>query len=351
MPYSIPSFDDIRQRQLRDARNLDATAHTDADSDLYIRASATASASEGLYAYQAWQTRQLIPDTSDPEYLEQHCALRGITRKPATRATGTLTFAGRAGAVVPAGIQAKDADEVAYRSTEAVTLAGDDNAATAVAACEAVQAGELPALDAAPVTLIAAPSGVQARALLTLTGGTNAETDAKLLSRLLDYMRNPPSGGTAADYRRWAREVPGVADAQVYPLRQGPGTVDVVITGAGGLPGQDVVQACQAHIDTKRPEGAHAAVYAPVLLSVDMTVALRVSGTATLQSLRGPVTDALLAQFAALRPGDPLILARCIAAVSGLEGVADVAIREPAANPAPTALQWCRLGELTLEAL
>lgn len=351
MPYTVPTFDEIRQRQLRDARNLDATAHIDADSDLYIRASSTASAVEGLYAFQAWQTRQLIPDTADPEYLEQHCALRGITRKAATRATGTLVFTGRAGSVVPIGTQAKDANDVLYRSTETVTLAGDADAATAVAACEAMQAGALPGLDAAPVTLLAAPSGVQARALLTLTGGTNAETDAELLSRLLDYMRNPPSGGTAADYRRWAWEVPGVADAQVYPLRQGPGTVDVVITGADGIPGADVVQACQGHIDAESPLGAHAAVYAPVLLSVDMTVVLRVSGTATLQSLRGPVTDALLAQFAALRPGDPLILARCIAAVSGLEGVADVAIREPAANPAPTALQWCRLGELTLEAL
>lgn len=351
MPYNIPSFDEIRQRQLRDARNLDATAHTETDSDLYIRACATASASEGLYAYQAWQARQLIPDTADPEYLEQHCALRGITHKPATRATGTLIFTGRAGAVVPAGVQVKDADEVAFRSTEAATLTGDDNAATAVAACEAIQAGALPNRDAAPVTLIAAPSGVQSRALLTLEGGTNPETDADLLSRLLDYMRNPPSGGTKADYRRWAREVPGVTDAQVYPLRQGPGTVDVVITGADGIPGADVVQACQAHIDTERPLGAHATVYAPVLLSVDMTLALRVSGTATLQSLRGPVADALLAQFSALRPGDPLILARCIAAVSGLEGVVDVAIRDPTANPSPTALQWCRPGELTLEAL
>ena len=75
------------------------------------------------------------------------------------------------------------------------------------------------------------------------------------------------------------------------------------------------------------------------------------SGTATLQSLRGPVTEALQAQFAVLKPGEPLILARSLAAISGLEGVADVAIRAPAANPSPTALQWCRLGGLALEAL
>ncbi len=29
--------------------------------------------------------------------------------------------------------------------------------------------------------------------------------------------------------------VPGVADATVYPLRQGPGTVDIVIVGEDGI--------------------------------------------------------------------------------------------------------------------
>ena len=229
MPYIIPGFAAIRQRMLRDAANLDPTAPQDRDSDHFARSSATASAVSGLYDFLAWQARQLLPDTADPEYLEQHCALRGITRKAATRATGTLTLTGRTGAVVPAGTQARDLSGVLYRTTAGATLSGAAEAATAAVPCEAVDAGALPDLDDAPVTLLAAPSGVQSAARLTLTGGSDAEDDATLLARLLEYMRNPPSGGTAADYRRWAREVPGVADAQVYPLRQGAGTVDVVI--------------------------------------------------------------------------------------------------------------------------
>lgn len=201
------------------------------------------------------------------------------------------------------------------------------------------------------MTLLAAPSGVQSAARLTLTGGSDAEDDATLLARLLDYMRNPPSGGTAADYRRWAREVPGVADAQVYPLRQGAGTVDVVITGPDGIPGEDVVAACQAHIDAERPVTALATVYAPLALPVDMTLKLRVAAAATLESLRPDVRAALETEIAALRPGETLVLSRCAAAVSGLAGVADVVITAPAANVQPTDLQWCRLGTLTLEAL
>lgn len=351
MPYTIPDFAAIRQRMLRDAANLDPTAPQDRDSDHFARSSATASAVSGLYDFLSWQARQLLPDTADPEYLEQHCALRGITRKPATRATGTLTLTGRAGAVVPAGTQARDVSGVLYRSTAGVTLSGAAEAATAAVPCEAVDAGALPDLDDAPVTLLAAPSGVQSAARLTLTGGSDAEDDATLLARLLEYMRNPPSGGTAADYRRWAQEVPGVADAQVYPLRQGAGTVDVVITGPDGIPGEDVVAACQAHIDAERPVTALATVYAPLALPVDMTLKLRVAAAATLESLRPDVRAALETEIAALRPGETLVLSRCAAAVSGLAGVADVVITAPAANVQPTDLQWCRLGTLTLEAL
>lgn len=351
MPYTIPSFDDTRDRILRDTRNIDATAPTDVDSDNYIRATATASAAEGLYDHQAWMVRQIIPDTSDPEYLEQHCALRGITRRPATKATGSITVTGRPSAVVPAYTQAKDADGTLYQTTTAITLAGEGETVTAAAPCEAVQAGALPDVEGVTVTLVSAPSGVQAKAALNLTGGTDAESNASMLTTLLDYMRNPPAGGTAADYRRWARSVPGVADATVYPLRQGPGTVDIVIVGEDGIPGEDVVTACQAKIDAERPCTAKAAkVYAPVPKLVAVTLALRVGNGSTLVTLKPAVTTVLQAEFARLAPGEGLVLSRLVAAVSSLDGVADVIIRHPEANVAPSALEWCRLSDLTLEA-
>ena len=350
MPYTIPDFAAIRDRVLRDVRNLDATAHTDADSDNYIRATATASAVEGLYDYLDWIARQIIPDTASTEYLEQHCALRGITRKAATRGTGTLTITGRPGSSVPAYTQVKDADGTAYQTTAAVTLAGEGETVTVVAPCDAVQAGALDDLVAAPVTFVSAPSGVQAQASLTLAGGTDAETDAALLARLLEYMSSPPAGGTAADYRRWAMSVPGVAEATVYPLRQGPGTVDIVVVGEDGIPDAAVVAAAQAKIDAERPCTAKAArVYAPVVRSIDMTLTIRVGTGATLVTLKPSIVAALESEYARLAPGDTLVLARCVAAVASIVGVADVAVSSPPANVVPSALQWCRLGDVTLE--
>lgn len=351
MPYVIPTFEEIRARQLRDARNLDPTAHTASDSDMYIRATATACAVEGLYDHQMWIARQIIPDTSDPEYLEMHAALRGIVRRSATRATGTLTLTGRSGSVVPIYTRAKDASGVIYQTTETATLLGEGEQVTAAVPCEAAQAGALPDVTDGVVTLMAAPSGVQGRGRLTLVGGTDAESDASLLAVLLDYMRNPPAGGTAADYRRWALSVPGVAEARVYPLRQGAGTVDIVIVGEDGIPGTDIVAACQAKIDAERPCTARAAtVYAPVALPVDVTLGLRLT-SGTLVTLKPAVSTVLQAEFTRLAPGDVLVLSRLVAAVASVAGIADVVVRSPHTNVVPTALQWCRLGDLTLEAI
>lgn len=354
MPYTTPSFEDIRARIVRDVLNLDADAHVGADSDHFIRASATASAVEGVYDHQRWMTRQIVPDTADTEYLEMHAGLRGIVRKEATAATGTVLLTGRAGAAVPVGTGFRDEAGVLYATTAAAVLGAlTDNLdeGSAFVPCAADQAGALPDLDGAPVTLLAAPAGVRGKGGLTLSGGTDPESDASLLQRLLFYMRNPPGGGNAADYRRWAQEVPGVVEARVYPLRQGAGTVDIVVMGESGVPDASVVAACQEYIDEMRPVTARSTVYAPLPLAVNVRLRIKVGGDATLLALRSAVEETLASRFHALRPGDTLILSRLLAAVVGLSGVEDAEIVEPAANVPAEAMQWLRLGTVTLEGM
>ena len=333
---------------LRDARNLDPETPTDEDSDLFVRSSCTASAVEGLYDHQAWLARQLLPDTADPEYLEWHASLRGIVRKVAVTASGTATFTGTPGVALPSGSLLKSANGVQYQTTETATVA--DGGAMNVA-CEAMSAGALPDLIDGTVTLMQPPTGIEAVGTATITGGADAESDASLLSRLLEYMQNPPSGGTAADYQRWAKSVPGVGEAYVYPLRQGAGTVDVVITGDGVLASEEVVQAAQEYIDGQRPCTAQATVLAAVALTVDVTLKVLPATGYTLQTLTGPVQGAIQTVFAKLRPGERVYLSALISAVSAVPGVADVSVVAPASTVVPTAIQWPMCGTVTLEAV
>ena len=351
--YDIPDFDSIRATYLRDVRNLLPDAATDSDSDVYVRATAASSAVYGLYQYLLWIARQIMPDTADTENLERHAALRGITRKPGTLASGTVTFAGQVGAAIPAGTAVKHVATGLLCLTDALAQIGETG--TTTVACHASGVGAVPDYADEPVLAVSTPSGVQSQAALTLAGGTDAETDAELLARLLDYMRNPPGGGNAYDYRRWAMEVAGVTAAWCYPLRRGIGTVDVAVLSAAGLPSDELVADVQAQLDAKRPVACpDVRAFAPTPVAVDVTVRLRVSGT-TLPVVKAAAKEALTPYFAGLAPGALVLRSRIETILSGLTGVMDREVVTPAANVQAvvdaTHLQWPRLGTLTVEAL
>lgn len=365
MPYTIPTFEAIRANYLRDVKNLDPQAHVDADSDNYIRGSATASAAHGLYHHQNWIARQILPGTADPEYLEQHAALRGMTLKEATKADGKITLAATADYVPAFGaglaVTYLHTDEDTGEKTPLSLLStaswpgGMAPEGGIVLTCEAAQAGSFPALEGESVTLQSAPDGVASDAAATMYGGTDAETHAELLARLLFRMRNPPGGGTASDYVVWAMEVPGVSWAKCYPLRRGIGTVDVVILTKGGVPGPQLIANAQAHVDEKRPVTCRdCMVFAPAVTLVDITAKTRlIAGSGTTLPLMTPTARRELdaRYFAALYPGDNFLVNRALAVLIGVNGVEDAAITGPAANIAGHALTWFRQGELNLEGM
>ncbi len=351
MSFETPDQAAIAAGILRDISNQLPEAATSVDSDFGVRANATGGAVEGLYQHQQWIARQTFPDTADTDWLEQHASLRGLTRKRATTAAGTATFTGTPGAAIPLGTEAKTlAGLVLITSETGVIGAGG----TAIVPVQGGLAGAACNLAAGTgLTLTSAPSGVMSQAVVAtaLVGGTDAETDAGLLARLLDVLQSPPAGGNKADWRRWAMAVDGVTAAYVFPLRRGIGTVDVCVTSAGGLPSEDILAAVRLHLDDERPTAVrNFAVFGPELLPVPVHALVRLSGL-TLEQAQPLVEAALNAYFATLEPGDPVYLSRIETAISGVSGVVDRMVTAPAANVGVTATHWARLGIVILEVM
>lgn len=73
--FETPTFEQIRERILRDTKSLWPDADISPDSDHYVHASRLASCAEGQYAHQSWIVRQIFPDTADREYLERHASM------------------------------------------------------------------------------------------------------------------------------------------------------------------------------------------------------------------------------------------------------------------------------------
>lgn len=364
MPLTIPAQADLAEtyleevsNQLPDADTADG-ADVSEDSDYAVRANATASVAWGCYQYAAWVLRQAFPDTADTDYLMMHARLRGLTKKQATAAGGSVTLAGTKETALASGLQFRiKGNSTLYQTTAAGAL--DDNG-TATIAAKATTAGTSGNLAAGVTgTLVSAPSGVDSTVtVVSMTGATDVETDDELLTRLLDVMRQPAAGGNAHDYKVWAESINGVSGAWVFPLRRGLGTVDVVITATDGLPSDETLAAVQNYIDSVRPVGpgeASCQVLAPTEKTVDVTVAVGISDDTTLEVVTESITTSLNNWFAALIPGQEAIVTQIGALISDTAGVLDYSITAPTGNVSPIVsemvVEWVRPGAFSITQL
>lgn len=207
---------------------------------------------------------------------------KGLTRKAATYAAGTLEITGT-GAVTQGDLFETE-NGVQFAATETVEINE-----TGTVAIEAADAGNVGVVGAntiiqMPVTLAGIVSCNNAE---PTHDGYDAETDDSLRQRYYAKLRTPDSGANKYAYRNWALDVPGVGDAQVHPLGHGDNTVDVVIINTDKLPAsQDLVADVQNYIDpgsSGRGEGAammgaHCYVSSAAGLAVNLTGKLIISG-------------------------------------------------------------------------
>lgn len=335
MSFTVPTFEQLRDRYLQAIVNQQPEAAIGPDSDNFVRACAQAAVLEGVYAHQAWVFRQAFPDLADADVMERMANQRGLVRKPAAIAAGTVRFTGDVGTVVPIGQQVFTAQGAYFQTTAAGAIGGGgtvDLAATAlVAGASGNQANNTPATASAP------PAGIAAAAtVLAMTGGANVESDADLLDRLLLDMSEIAQGGNEVDFERWTREVPGVKRAHVYNVRRGPGTVDVVPLPETGMPSAPLLAAVQALLDQRRPVGmsnvSPVLALAPTQLVQAVTAALTLAAGYTLAGVTPAVLAAIERVFAELKPGATLVRNKLITAILNVPGVTDVNLTAPAAN-------------------
>ncbi len=340
MSFDVDTHADLRTAILTALRNNVPGLDTSTHGDEYLKASAQAHVMEGLSKRLRWVSQQIFPDSADTENLGRHAALRGLTWKDPTQAEGTARFTGTPATPVPLGTVFSKADGVQYETTatDVIGLGGYVDLAA-----EAIETGADANCEAGEeFTLAIAPPGIDsdATAQSDFTGGTDRETDAALLVRLLARIQSPPAGGAAGDWEQWALEVDGVVEAYEFPRRRGVGTCDVVIftEGAGGaraLPGAGLLATVTAYIETKRPVTTKSF---EVLAATPKAVSVRyddleVEDGYDPATVAAVAVDTIEALFPTLAPGETLHLVSDLdPAVAGVAGTKDWTRINPAAN-------------------
>lgn len=316
-------------------------------SNLAVLARTQAGAIHGLYGYLDFLSRQVMPDTAEADILDRHASLRGITRTPSTAATGNITFTGTNGIVVPTGTELQRSDGALYKTTADATIASG-TATAAVIASALGAAGN--AVIATVLTLISPIAGINSTATVAaggLVSGTNQETDADLLVRLMEKIQSPPHGGSKADYVAWAKEVAGVTRAWCFPLEGGAGTVTVRFVRDNDspiIPDAGEIAAVQAHLEEMRPVTAAVTAAAPTAVPLNFTIALTPNTVAVQQVVQAELAN-LISREA--YPGATLLLSHIREAISIAAGETNHVLTVPAADVAYTASQIGTLGTIT----
>lgn len=322
------------------------------DCDLAVRFYAAAAQLQALDIQAWWVLDQCFPQTAQGTYLDGHALMRGITRRAATRAVGTLRFSvvspSSVELPIPLGTTCMTEGELRFQTTAAAVLpAGELYVDVPAEALEAGSAGNVPPgsvriLTACPVGITGCTNPA------AFSGGNDQEDDESLRQRVLESYLRLPNGANAAWYEQSAMSHEGVAAAQAVGRARGVGTVDVYIATEAGLPDGTLLEEVQADLQEKREIAVDVKVLAPEAKNVDVTVEVAAAENADFEAVKALVEQAVTVFFTGQLLGKSMLLAELGSRIYAVEGVANYRILSPTADVAGSEGAMPLLGTLTV---
>ncbi len=306
----------------------------EAGCDLAVRLWAAAAELQALELQADWVLDQSFPQTAQGIYLDRHGAMRGLKRLKATRSKGVLRFSVKTAPAmdiaIPAGTVCMTAEEVRVQTTQDTLLQAGTLYADAPA--EAVEPGtggnavpgSVRFLTACPLAV----TGVTNPA--AFTGGTDEEDDQTFRSRILESYQRLPNGANTAWYETTAMRCPGVTAAKAVGRAEGPGTVNVYVTGENGLPDEALLANVQAELQEKREIAVTVKVLSPTSRTVNVAVQVAPKDGADKEAVLEAARQAIAGFFSGRLLGKALLLAELGNRLYRLEGVENYRFIAPA---------------------
>ena len=291
MPFSRPTLQRLITRAAGDIEaELQNGGSRISRSVEHTLARALAGLAHGLHGHIEFVSEQIIPDTSEAEFLSRWAEIFGLKRKQATQALFDVLFTGTASSPIPVGTSVQRADGVTFITTAAVAIpVGMPFEITVQVQAEEEGVGGNTD-GGSTVTLVSPVAGIDSEATVEGTPGelegdaVDIESDDALLLRLLSFVQTPPSGGGPGDYVDEALEISGVTRAWELPKQFGPGTVGLIfvldtfdVDGnfiSTNLPAAPKIAEVQAAMDAFAPVTAVVTAAAPVEETLDPDIQL-----------------------------------------------------------------------------
>lgn len=301
--FAIPSLKDLVERSRRAFRvNLPGSDAWAWPNNINPTAKVIAGMTHAVFGFADYIQRQKFALTADSENLDLHGEELGLARRPTGPAQGFVKVTATGALDIAALAIFRRIDGVEYRAINGGTLVASGNVEIEV--ISTTEGAAVSAIAGTPLEIVSGVSGAGADsataevAARAIVGGVDVEDDETFRARILFRKRNPPHGGTAADYVIWASAVAGVTRVFVERRWNGRGTVRVFPLMdelfSDGIPSSPDVARVADYIDTQAPAGAVVQVSPPVARVVNVVIDGLMPSTVAVQNA---VKDELRSAF------------------------------------------------------
>lgn len=345
--YQPPKYSDIKAVIMQEYVNQTGIL-PQRDSDADVRASGTAAVAEGLYSHQEHILKQLFVQTGDEPYLYIHSEDLGLPRLGGSTATGQVWASGTTdGVILPIGSKLTDGFGHYWQTTANAILSAKKEVSVPVHA-----SNNGAAFNATGTLRWVSPvAGLQSVAQVdVISGGSDGESLERWRGRLWNKKKLGKSLSRAEDLRQAVLGVSGVANAYVYPLRRGAGSVDVAITaqGANGatLPSDSLLAQSEQVLKDTAAFWEDVRTFKPTIVALDVNA--KVIG---INVNTGEISAIINDYLNAMMPAESYKAAVLYSLIMAVPGMIDVQLT-PNVNVNPTVsmeqVDWIRPANITV---
>lgn len=286
----------------------------------------------------------------------------GMSRLPATAATGQVTFAtfspGTQGAAIANGVTVRTSDgSQTFYVTGGPYIRPVGVTSVVVQVMAAVGGTKGNVQSGVVSTLGTAVPGIDTVTNLNaFSGGTDAETDAALRLRFVTFINTRAQ----ATEQALGYAIASVQQGLSYYIQENvmadgtplPGHVQVIVDDGSGAPPSSLLATVAAAIDPVRPIGTSVSVAAPVLLAAGVTATVTVDGSVAASIVQDAVDAALVNYINGLGVGQVLRYSRlaglCYDADASITNVQSLTVDGAASDLGGAAGSVVRAGAITI---
>lgn len=233
--FTVPSAEVILQSLIGHYTAL-ATSNgysnisADPNSEVYIRFSAVSQQLAVMYNIMAQQMDARMFDTATGDDLDRLLNQYGLQRKAATSAEGFFQFITASSQTLTSGMTLTGQNSLTYMVSVSGVYSNGQNVPVI-----AVDQGSNTDLGVGTILTWISPPPLSQNSVpvsVSLTGGSDLETDGQARARLYGTIQNPPGSGNAQQLINISSSVdPIVEGGFVYPNFNGAGTQLIALTG------------------------------------------------------------------------------------------------------------------------